>query len=292
MDAPSSTPPKFPAPHLDRRRLLVLGTALAGGTVLAGCSGGDDGPAADPADAGRTGSENTGSENTGDGSTSDTSAPDDAAETSTGTPADTVFTAADFEALGVCRLLPELTAGPFPTRVQMERRDITESHAGEPLRVGIRVVDESCEPISGARVEIWHCDVDGDYSSYTDGATSDDDAEGTTFLRGNQVTNDDGIVEFVTIWPGWYQGRAIHIHSAIHIDDSTVLTTQYLFDDDLNAEVMASGRYAAHGQPDTTNAEDGVTRGNAAADGLLFAVADDAELGGRRALILVGVDSG
>jgi len=103
------------------------------------------------------------------------------------------------------------------------------------------------------------------------------------------VVDGEGIVEFVTIWPGWYRGRAIHIHSAIHVDDSTVLTTQYLFDDDLNAEVMASGPYAAYGQPDTTNAQDGVTRGAAERDGLLFTVADDTALDGRRALIVVGV---
>jgi protocatechuate 3,4-dioxygenase beta subunit len=171
----------------------------------------------------------------------------------------------------------------------MERRDITEGMAGHPLRVGIQVVDESCLPIAGARVEIWHCDVDGDYSSYEDGATADDAGEGTTFYRGYQTANADGIVEFRTSYPGWYRGRAVHIHSMVHIDDATVLTTQYLFEDALNDEIMAQGVYAAYGSPDTTNAEDGVTRGTDA-NALIMTASPDAEIAGTRALIVVGVD--
>ena len=105
-----------------------------------------------------------------------------------------------------CLVLPELTEGPFPTIEQIERRDITEGRAGLPLRVGVQVVDESCVPIPGATVEIWHCDIDGDYSAYADGYTDDDGGEGTTFLRGSQVANADGIVEFLTVYPGWYAG--------------------------------------------------------------------------------------
>jgi protocatechuate 3,4-dioxygenase beta subunit len=220
----------------------------------------------------------------------DTSAPANASTPTTGTPSTTVFTAADFAALGACLVFPELTEGPFPSIEQMERRDITEGMAGHPLRVGIQVVDEACEPISGARVEIWHCDVDGDYSSYSDGATDDDAGEGTTFFRGYQTTNADGIVEFLTSYPGWYRGRAVHIHSKIHIDDAAVLTTQYLFEDALNDEIMSQGVYAPYGSPDTTNAEDGVTRGIADASALIMTASGDAEIAGTRALIVVGVD--
>ena len=95
-------------------------------------------------------------------------------------------------------------------------------------------------------------------------------------------------MEFLTVYPGWYTGRAIHVHSKVHIDDTTVLTTQYLFDDDLNAQIMGTEAYAAHGQPDTTNENDGVTQGDD--DGLLFTVSDDADVSGKRALIVVGVD--
>jgi protocatechuate 3,4-dioxygenase beta subunit len=203
-----------------------------------------------------------------------------------------VFTAADFAALGTCLVFPELTEGPFPTIDLIERRDITEGMAGHPLRVGIQVVDESCSPIAGARVEIWHCDVDGDYSSYQDGATTDDAGDGTTFYRGYQTTNTDGIVEFLTSYPGWYRGRAVHIHSKVHIDDTTVLTTQYLFEDALNDEIMSQGVYAAYGSPDTANAQDRVTNGSAEASQLIMTASEDADIAGTRALIVVGVDPG
>jgi protocatechuate 3,4-dioxygenase beta subunit len=212
----------------------------------------------------------------------------DAAEA--GTPADTVFTADDFASLGICRVLPELMAGPFPTVDQIERRDIAEGMAGHPLRVGIQVVDATGEPIPGAGVEIWHCDVDGDYSAYADGATADDAGPGTTFFRGYQVANDEGIVELHTRFPGWYPGRAIHIHAAVRVDDTTVLTTQFLFDDAVNRRITAEEPYADHGPPDTTNAEDGVSGGDPGGDGLLMTVLDDAAIGGSRALIVVGVD--
>lgn len=259
--------------------MLTLGGGLIGSSVvIAACV--DGGSSASSASSPSTAST---ASTTAAGASSSTAV---GAPSAAGTPPTTVFTAADFEPLGVCRVLPELMAGPFPTKVQMERRDITEGRAGEPLRVGIRVVDRTCTPIPGAAVEIWHCDVDGDYSSYLDGVTPDDDGETTTFLRGTQTTNADGIVEFVTIWPGWYPGRAIHIHSRVHVEDDTVLTTQYLFDDDLNTEVMATGPY---GPPDTPNADDSVAE-DPAVQGLLFNVADDPALKGRRALIVVGVD--
>jgi hypothetical protein len=278
---------------LTRRRFLTLGTmTVAGaGLALAGCSGDSDDP--DPG-ASTTGSTSTSGDASSGGSTTSTPSSADPAgddvETTSGTPGATVFTAADFAALGTCLVLPELTAGPFPTIEQMERRDITEGKAGHPLRVGIQVVDEACVPIPGATVEIWHCDIDGDYSAYADRATENDDGEGTSFFRGFQVSNDEGIVEFHTVYPGWYSGRAIHIHSSVHIDDSTVLTTQYLFEDDVNDAMMSEEPYAPFGEPDTPNQQDGVTGGSAEADGLLMAVSDDADIAGSRALIVVGVD--
>ena len=285
-------------PGLSRRRLLALGGSLAGGVAILVACGGDDDAATttEAVAASSTGAPDATTDSATDvpvttGSTGTTAAEAPTAG-STGTPADTVFTAADFAALGTCLVLPDLTQGPFPTIEQIERRDITEGHTGLPLRVGVQVVDESCTPIPGATVEIWHCDIDGDYSAYADGYTDDDGGPGTTFLRGSQVANDDGIVEFLTVYPGWYAGRAVHIHAKVHIDDATVLTTQFLFADDLNDEVFATEPYAPYGEPDTTNATDGVTGGTGVEDGLLLTVADDAAIDGRRALIVVGVDPG
>ena len=306
-------PAKPPGNSISRRRLLTLGGTLVGGAVVwAACSDSDANPSAvesSPSDTSTADSSTTEPSTTGPSTTTSSTTGSSPASSSTivdsapattaagatdvtaGTPSSTAFTAADFADLGACKVLPDLTQGPFPTVTEIERRDVTEGLTGMPLRVGVQVVDESCAPIPGATVEIWHCDVDGDYSGYADGGTDDDGGEGTAFLRGSQVANDEGIVEFLTIWPGWYRGRAVHVHSKVHIDGATVLTTQFLFDDELNSEVLATGRYAPYGEPDTTNATDGATGGSGEADGLLFAVSDDTELSGKRALIVVGLDN-
>ena len=92
----------------------------------------------------------------------------------------------------------------------------------------MRVRDASeCEPIQNAVVDIWHCDASGSYSE-----------PGETFLRGAQVTNRDGIVEFHDDLPGWYPGRTIHIHAKVHLDKQTALTTQLYFDDTFSAHVF------------------------------------------------------
>src|SRR4029078_10207710 len=96
---------------------------------------------------------------------------------------------------------------------------------------------------AGARVGIWPCDRTGDYSAFTDGGGGKDEREGTTFLRGTQSANDDGIVEFLSIVPGWYRGRAVHVHLRVHVDDSTVLTSQLFFDAGYLEEVYATEPY-------------------------------------------------
>ena len=133
--------------------------------------------------------------------------------------------------------MPEKTSGPFPLDEQFDRRDVTEGYPGQPMRLGLRVLDETCAPVPGAKVEIWHTDGSGDYSAFVDRGGGKDEGPGTTFLRGTQTAGDDGIVEFLTIYPGWYSGRAVHIHLRVHLDDATVLTSQMFFDDDYTASV-------------------------------------------------------
>lgn len=171
-----------------------------------------------------------------------------------------------FESLSVCVLNPSTTAGPFPSVDRLDRRDITEGYPGHPLRFGIRVVDDGCMPIPGAQVEIWHTDATGDYSSYDDGGDGKDEGAGTTFMRGAQTSDDDGILEFQTIYPGWYRGRVVHIHATVRIDDRDVLTTQLYFDEEYTAQVLATGEYAQFGPPDTTWSNDGLV-GDPATDG-------------------------
>jgi len=132
-----------------------------------------------------------------------------------------------------CTLTAEETEGPFYFDVDKIRTDIREDREGTPLRLVARVRDaEVCEPLRNAVVDIWHCDAGGAYSGF--------DEEGT-FLRGAQVTDRDGIAEITTIYPGWYEGRTVHIHAKVHLDNSTVLTTQLFFDDGISSDVYAQG---------------------------------------------------
>ncbi|TGS57800.1 protocatechuate dioxygenase, partial [Mesorhizobium sp. M1D.F.Ca.ET.183.01.1.1] len=114
---------------------------------------------------------------------------------------------------GVCAIMPEVTEGPFYFDPKLERSDITEGRSGIGLAVRLQVVDASCRPLVGARVDIWHCDAQGHYSGYPgQGDGQDVDTSGQTFLRGWQKTGEGGVVSFATIYPGWYRGRTVHIH--------------------------------------------------------------------------------
>jgi protocatechuate 3,4-dioxygenase beta subunit len=184
-----------------------------------------------------------------------------------------------------------MTAGPFPLDEQFVRRDITEGYPGHPLRLGLRVIDGSCQAMPGAAVELWHADATGDYSAFADGGGGKDEGPGTTFLRGTQVTGDDGIVEFLTIYPGWYRGRAVHIHLRVHVDDTTILTSQLFFDEDYTASVYAEAPYAENGLPDTTNAQDGIA-GDPESEGTLvhLTAAEPTSGAGTLGLLNLGVD--
>ena len=117
----------------------------------------------------------------------------------------------------------------------------------------------SCEPIENAVVEIWHCDALGIYSGFvaaSTGAGSGRDDE--TFLRGAQVTNGDGIVQFRTVYPGWYRGRTVHIHAMVHLDRSSLLTSQLYFDDEFTERIHADAPYSQAAGRDTFNSDDSI----------------------------------
>lgn len=134
----------------------------------------------------------------------------------------------------VCVLTPEVTEGPYYFDPALERADITEgTQQGVATTVRLQIVDGSCKPIEGARVDIWHCNAEGLYSGYAN-QTGGIDTSGQTFLRGTQFASASGIVEFQTIYPGWYAGRTTHIHFKVFLDDQTVLTGQLFFPDALS----------------------------------------------------------
>jgi protocatechuate 3,4-dioxygenase beta subunit len=130
----------------------------------------------------------------------------------------------------------------------------------------VRVRDAaSCEPIENAVVDIWHCDATGLYSGFESASTGAGPGGGgptddETYLRGAQATNEDGIVQFRTIYPGWYRGRTVHIHAKVHLDRRTALTSHLYFADDVTERVYARDPYRAVGRRDTLNADDGIYR--------------------------------
>ena len=152
-----------------------------------------------------------------------------------------------------CVLTPELTEGPYYIPNEKLRRNITDGHPGTPLILQLAVVDAStCKPIKGAAVDIWHADAAGSYSGFAAGSGS------RTFMRGIQKTDARGIATFRTVYPGWYQGRTVHIHVKVHVGGRVVHTGQLFFPDALTAKVYENAPYATRGNPDTLNARDSI----------------------------------
>ena len=163
-----------------------------------------------------------------------------------------------------CVLTPELTEGPYYVDGEALRRDITEGKPGTALLLNLKVLNaRTCKLIRDAMVEIWHCDAGGVYS----GAVANN--PGTNFLRGGQKTNANGIAQLKTIYPGWYQGRAVHIHVKVHVKGRVVHTGQLFFPAAVSQAVYAHAPYRTHGtSPDTSNAQDAIYR-NGGAKGML-----------------------
>jgi protocatechuate 3,4-dioxygenase beta subunit len=150
--------------------------------------------------------------------------------------------AAPFADADVCFLTPQSIEGPFYLDPRLVRAQIGEGRAGVPLRVDLRVIDgATCKPSERARVDIWHADAQGIYSGYEgQGDKQDLSTVGQKFLRGTQFTDGKGAVSFATIYPGWYEGRATHIHFKVLLDDRNVLTGQLYFPDAMNEFIYAN----------------------------------------------------
>jgi Dioxygenase len=150
-----------------------------------------------------------------------------------------------------CVLTPEQTEGPYYIAGEKLRRDITEGHAGTPLALRLAIVNaSSCRLIRNATVDIWHCDAAGVYSGFGAGAAN------RTFLRGIQKTDAQGVARFKTIYPGWYQGRTVHVHVKVHLGGNVVHTGQLYFPDALTDRVFAAAPYSSRPNRSTRNAGD------------------------------------
>lgn len=164
-----------------------------------------------------------------------------------------------------------MTSGPYYIDKMAVRRDITEDRKGFPLEMAFTVIDaKTCEPLENAAVDIWCCDANGEYSGWNGNTLAETFANGRndkTYLRGIQLTGADGVARFTMIHPGWYEGRAIHIHLKVHTDGHAGKTYegghvnhvgQVFFDDGLSDALMKLGTYAAHTGTRTRNAQDSI----------------------------------
>lgn len=181
----------------------------------------------------------------------------------------TTVAQANATALPTCVVRPELTEGPYFVDEKLNRSDIRSDPSdnsvkeGAPLALTIRVSQvgaNACTPLQGAQVDLWHCDALGVYSDASDpnfGST-----KGKKFLRGYQLTDANGSAQFTTIYPGWYRGRAVHIHFKIRTPSSNQnydFTSQFFFDDALSEQVFAQPPYATKGaQGMLKNSGDGI----------------------------------
>jgi len=165
---------------------------------------------------------------------------------------------------GECVVTPTETAGPFPTKdpSSLVLTDIKSDRTGTDLAIYITIQnkDNNCEPLAGAMVDIWHCDKDGYYSEYGGTGMQTTNFTAYHFLRGRQSTDNYGMVAFASIFPGWYPGRAPHIH--VHIYDSSgksLLVTQIAFPTDICDTVYTTAtQHYTKGKQDTSNVSDNI----------------------------------
>lgn len=188
----------------------------------------------------------------------------------------------------ICSVMPETTEGPYYIDPKLVRRVIEEDRPGIPLRMQLQIVTADCRPVSTARVDIWHCDAQGNYSGYaSQGSDTGLDTRGQTFLRGTQFSDAQGVVTFETIYPGWYRGRTTHIHYKVFLNDRTVLTSQVFFPDALSEYVYEkSPVYRRADQRDTLNSIDSIAA--QAGEGAYCAIREQQDR--YSAALVIGID--
>ena len=169
-----------------------------------------------------------------------------------------------------CVASPAQTEGPYFVDERLNRADIRSDPAdgsmreGAPLALKLVVSAVSggkCSPLAGAMVDLWHCDAAGAYSGADDPGFN---TKGKKFLRGYQVTDADGRVQFTTVYPGWYDGRTVHMHFKVRgpagAGRSYEFTSQLYFDDAFTDRVFTRSPYARREKRTVRNGRDGIFR--------------------------------
>lgn len=168
---------------------------------------------------------------------------------------------------GTCVLIPSETEGPYPLMNYYNsgdlRSDIRESQEGVVLNLKLKIMGlDNCLPIKNALVYIWHCNNHGYYSGYANqpGYLGTKDYTGATWLRGVQMTDANGEVNFKTNFPGWYTSRVTHIHFRVYLNSVLQATSQLSFPVEARDTIQATSLYSAHGKDPLTPATDSVLK--------------------------------
>ena len=169
-----------------------------------------------------------------------------------------------------CVVRPAQTEGPYFVDERLHRSDLRTDPTDGSVRLGIpleltlvisRLAGTACAPLAGAQVDVWHCDHLGVYSDVKDPSFN---TKGKQFLRGYQLTDAQGQARFTTIYPGWYEGRTVHIHFKVRSPSGQrpghEFTSQLYFDDGLTDRVYQQPPYAGRKPRTTRNSTDGIYR--------------------------------